>query len=98
MVRVMALKLYSTQITLSDILAVAVDKDKYVEHMRRQAAHELAEYLLETCALYECYPNDEAFCEIHRWTILVEDDAGKIIEEIIRLAREEKAKKNAREV
>jgi hypothetical protein len=86
----MSFKLITQQVALDAYVHYMIDDhDKYFEFVKQQAALEMAHYLLENYALYEKDHHKDYQTDIHRWTILVEDDPDKIIDEIV---NEEKKK------
>ena len=81
----MSLKLLTQHVTLDAYVHYMIeDNDKYYGFVREQAALEMARYLLDNYALYEKDHNRDYQTDIHRWTILVEDNPNTILDAIVR--------------
>lgn len=89
----MVFRLITSQNVLSDVLAKVLAKDKYVEFLRNDASRDIAYELFEKYALYEHYDDQNIFGEVHKWTLMVEDDPEVIIKEIVKQEREARFKR-----
>lgn len=92
----MILKLLTQSITLDDYVRLMIeDQDRYMEFVREQVALQMATYLIKEYALYECFPNEAIGTNIHQYTLLIEDEPGKIIDEIIKQEKAARDKDDA---